>query len=177
MQSLAPPISPVRGFSLCCFFTNLLQPSYSSSVRVGFRVISKSIKKRERCLAARGLSCRTAVFMAPFRTFSCSSRTLGCGRGPLSGGTRDWSSAGPLRSPVSVESLRRVRLFATPWTIAHQAPLSMEFSRQEYWSRWPLIKQRKTTPMILMPPALPAPCLPGWSPFSCAPSSLSSQRL
>ena len=26
----------------------------------------------------------------------------------------------------------------TPWTIAHQAPLSMEFSRQEYWSRLPL---------------------------------------
>ena len=31
----------------------------------------------------------------------------------------------------------RVRLFAAPWTIAHQAPLSMEFSRQEYWSRLP----------------------------------------
>ena len=27
--------------------------------------------------------------------------------------------------------------FATPWTAAHQAPLSMEFSRQEYWSRLP----------------------------------------
>ena len=27
-----------------------------------------------------------------------------------------------------------LRLFATPWTIASQAPLSMEFSRQEYWS-------------------------------------------
>ena len=27
-----------------------------------------------------------------------------------------------------------VRLFATPWTVANQAPLSMEFSRQEYWS-------------------------------------------
>ena len=26
-----------------------------------------------------------------------------------------------------------VRLFATPWTVAHQAPLSMRFSRQEYW--------------------------------------------
>ena len=25
-------------------------------------------------------------------------------------------------------------LFATPWTVAHQVPLSMEFSRQEYWS-------------------------------------------
>ena len=28
----------------------------------------------------------------------------------------------------------RVQLFATPWTVAHQAPLSMGFSRQEYWS-------------------------------------------
>ena len=27
-----------------------------------------------------------------------------------------------------------VRLFVTPWTVAHQASLSMEFSRQEYWS-------------------------------------------
>ena len=32
----------------------------------------------------------------------------------------------------------RVRLCATPWTSAHQAPLSMGFSRQEYWSGWPL---------------------------------------
>ena len=31
----------------------------------------------------------------------------------------------------------RVRLFAIPWTVAHQAPLSMEFPRQEYWSRLP----------------------------------------
>ena len=30
--------------------------------------------------------------------------------------------------------LRRVWLFETPWTVAHQAPLSMEFSRQEYSS-------------------------------------------
>ena len=31
----------------------------------------------------------------------------------------------------------RVRLFVTPWTVAHQAPLSVEFSRQEYWARLP----------------------------------------
>ena len=31
----------------------------------------------------------------------------------------------------------RVQLFATLWTIAHQAPLSMGFSRQEYWSELP----------------------------------------
>ena len=30
-----------------------------------------------------------------------------------------------------------VQLFATPWTVAHQAPLSMAFSRQQYWSGLP----------------------------------------
>ena len=30
-----------------------------------------------------------------------------------------------------------VRLFATPWTVAHHAPLSMGFPRQEYWSGVP----------------------------------------
>ena len=38
---------------------------------------------------------------------------------------------------VKVKLLSRVRLFATPWTVAHQAPLSMGFSRQEYWSGLP----------------------------------------
>ena len=36
-----------------------------------------------------------------------------------------------------VKSLSRVRLFVTPWTEAHQAPPSMKFSRQEYWSGLP----------------------------------------
>ena len=31
----------------------------------------------------------------------------------------------------------RVQLFMTPWTAAHQAPLSMEFSRQEHWRGLP----------------------------------------
>ena len=38
---------------------------------------------------------------------------------------------------VKVKSLSRVRLFATPWTVAHQAPPSMGFSRQEHWSGVP----------------------------------------
>ena len=38
---------------------------------------------------------------------------------------------------VKVKSLSHVRLFATPWTVAHQAPPSMEFSSQEYWSGLP----------------------------------------
>ena len=38
---------------------------------------------------------------------------------------------------IVVESLSRVRLFVTPWTVAHQSPLSMGFPRQEYWSGLP----------------------------------------
>ena len=38
---------------------------------------------------------------------------------------------------VKVKSLSRVRLLATPWTAAYQAPPSMRFSRQEYWSGLP----------------------------------------
>ena len=38
---------------------------------------------------------------------------------------------------VKVKSLSPVRLFATPWTVAHQASPSMGFSRQEYWSGLP----------------------------------------
>ena len=36
-----------------------------------------------------------------------------------------------------MKSLSHVRLFATPWTVTHQAPPSMGFSRQEYWSGLP----------------------------------------
>ena len=39
---------------------------------------------------------------------------------------------------VKVKALSRVWLFETPWTVAYQAPPSMGFSRQEYWSGVPL---------------------------------------
>ena len=38
---------------------------------------------------------------------------------------------------VCAQWLSRVQLFVTPWTVAHQAPLCMEFSRKEYWSGLP----------------------------------------
>ena len=44
----------------------------------------------------------------------------------------DWATS--LSLYMYVQSLSRVWLFATPWTVACQASLSMEFSRQEYWS-------------------------------------------
>ena len=46
------------------------------------------------------------------------------------------SSSGTVktRSEVKYLSLSHFQLFVTPWTVVHQAPLYMEFSKQEYWS-------------------------------------------
>ena len=38
---------------------------------------------------------------------------------------------------VHAQSVHPIGLFATPWTVAHQVPLSLEFPRQEYWSKLP----------------------------------------
>ena len=42
-----------------------------------------------------------------------------------------------MKRKVKVKSLSRVQLFATPWTAAYYAPLSMGFPRQEFWTRLP----------------------------------------
>ena len=65
--------------------------------------------------------------------------------GILQARTLEWaaisfSNAGKWK--VKGKSLSRVRLLATPWTAAHQAPPSMGFSRQEYWSGVPLPSPR-----------------------------------
>ena len=59
----------------------------------------------------------------------------------------------------------RIRLFATLWTVACQAPLSMEFSRQEYWSGLPFpspghLPNPGIKPVSLMSPALAGGFLP-----------------
>ena len=61
--------------------------------------------------------------------------------GILQARTLEWvaiSFSNAWKWKVKVKSLSRVRLLATPWTAAYQAPLSMAFSRQEYWSGLPL---------------------------------------
>ena len=55
---------------------------------------------------------------------------------------------------VKVKWLSRVLLLATPWTVAHQAPPSMGFSRQEYWSVVPLpslVLSHQTCPTLCDP--------------------------
>ena len=62
--------------------------------------------------------------------------------------------------------LSRVRLFTTPWTVARQAPLSMEFSRQEYWSGLPCTSLGDLPDPRIEPgsPALQADSLPSEPP-------------
>ena len=61
--------------------------------------------------------------------------------GILQARTLEWvaiSFSNAWKWKVKVKSLSCVRLLATPWTAAYQAPASMGFSRQEYWSGVPL---------------------------------------
>ena len=61
-----------------------------------------------------------------------------------------------------VKLLSHVHLFATPWTVAYKAPLSMEFSRQEYWSGLPFPSPGDLPDPGIKPrsPALQADALP-----------------
>ena len=66
---------------------------------------------------------------------------------------------------MRAQSLSRVRLFVTLWTIDHQAPLSMAFSRQEYWSGLPFpppgdLPNPGIQPRSSASPALQADSLP-----------------
>ena len=80
--------------------------------------------------------------------------------GILQARTLEWvaiSFSNAWKWKVKVKSLSRIRLLVTPWTAAYQAPLSMGFSRQEYWSGVPLptfednsrITQGKTVFLLL----------------------------
>ena len=63
---------------------------------------------------------------------------------------------------IHVCVLSCVRFFVTPWIVAHQAPLSMGFSRQEYWSRLPFppLADLQNPKMEPVSPELQADSLP-----------------
>ena len=70
------------------------------------------------------------------------------------------------------QSLTGIQLFVTPWTVTCQAPLSMEFSRQEYWSGLPYSFPGDLPHPGIEPgsPALQAdslPSMPPQKPISC----------
>ena len=68
--------------------------------------------------------------------------------GILQARTLEWvaiSFSNAWKWKVIVKSINHVQLFATPWTVAYQAPLSMGFSREEYWSGLPLPSPNSTS--------------------------------
>ena len=84
-----------------------------------------------------------------------------------------WALNGPVGSDTVcvcdcvcvLRRFSRVWLFATPWTVAHQAPLSMAFFRQDYWSGLPCsppgyLPNPGIETMLLMFPALAGSSLP-----------------
>ena len=58
-------------------------------------------------------------------------------------------------------SFSRAQLCMTPWTVAHQAPLSMGFSRQEYWSGVPFLTPGDLPDSGIEPASLVSPALAG----------------
>ena len=66
--------------------------------------------------------------------------------GILQARTLEWvaiSFSNAWKWKVKVKSFSHVRLLGTPWTAAHQAPLSMGFLRQQYWSGLPLLSPQQ----------------------------------
>jgi len=111
---------------------------YLSLFPEGFRAASLTIKRIPslKSAAAKLLqSCPTLC--DPIDGSSSGSPVPGI----LQARTLEWvaiSFSNAWKWKVKVKSLSRVQLLATPWTAAHQAPPSMGFSRQEYWSGVPL---------------------------------------
>ena len=60
---------------------------------------------------------------------------------------------------VCAQLFSGVRLFATPWTVTHQAPPSLEFSRQEYWSGLPFPTPGDLPDLGIEPTSLVSPTL------------------
>ena len=79
---------------------------------------------------------------------------------------------------VKVKSLSRVWLFVTLWTVAYQAPQSMEFSRQEYWSGLPFPSPGDLPNPGIKPgsPALQADALPSEPVFNILDDSYSNNK-
>ena len=66
-----------------------------------------------------------------------------------------------MEKAACAQSLNLILLFVTPWTVAYQAPLSMGFSRQEYWTDLPFPLPRVLPDSGIEPVSLPSPVRAG----------------
>ena len=125
-------------FLLPPFLTVFLFPPSLSKILSGSMQNTKcppSLPPKHRCYAKSLQSCPTLC--DPIDGSPPGSPVPGI----LQARTLEWvaiSFSDAWKWKVKVKSLSRVPLLATPWTAAYQAPPSMGFSRQEYWSGVPL---------------------------------------
>ena len=112
--------------------------------RLKLKKVGKTTRPFRYAAAAKSLqSCETLC--DPIDGSTLGSPILGI----LQARTLEWiaiSFSNAWKWKVKVKSLCHVQFLATPWTAAYQAPLSMGFSRQEYWSGWPLPSQIQVWP-------------------------------
>ena len=105
------------GFPHCRLI--LYQLSHKGSPRILERVADPFSSRSFQTRNQTGVSCIAGGFFTSWATRTITICNLA------------------LYFPSEMKSLSRVRLFATPWTVAYQAPQSMGFSRQECWSGLP----------------------------------------
>ena len=105
----------------------------------GIKSLTVSIVSPSICHEVMGLDAMLLVFwMLSFKpAFSLSSVTFIKRLFSSSAFCHKGGVINDGEKKVKVKSLSHVRLFVTPCTVAHQAPPSMEFSRQEYWGGLP----------------------------------------
>ena len=114
---------------------SLALSTHVSPRTIHFRVLDKSLILGP----GRGPpSCNIIIIISILLDRKMRPRKVTCpGQLSVSGRASHLAQESVLFSTVAAQLLSRVQLFATPWTVAHQAPLSMGFPRQEYQSRLP----------------------------------------
>ena len=128
-----------------CFFLLLLEPRliFSDTIKRSISRNTKKCKDPLKKLSKQQMPCYVKSLQScPTLCDPIDGSLLGSPiPGILPARTLEWvaiSFSNTWKWKVKVKSPSHVRLLATPWTAAYQAPLSMGFSRQEYWSGVPL---------------------------------------
>ena len=105
-----------------------------------------TVQHMELCSMLRGSLDERGIW-GRMDTCMCMAESLGCSRETITTLLID--------DACVTSHFSRVRFFATPWTVARQVPLSMGFSRQEYWSGLPFCFPRDL-PNLGTEPSSPA---------------------
>ena len=120
---------------------------------------SETLRYRGRDLRVSQKSCPSYTQTPPRKNVLLTPKILAPSRLQACGPTLRYGTL-PV-PPCMLSRFSHVQLFATLWTVTHQAPLSLEFSRQEYWSCLPSPPPGDLPNPGIEPTALVSPALAG----------------